>query len=165
MYYKLQDSEGDVKKISFGSNSERLKQDYIDIFEGVKSDVMYTAKYDKNSDTGTTYIGTSEMRRQVALKTQHKASIMEDYYIHGKLLDGTDCKILLEMEASKSFMYKTFYLNCPSLHSLLKFISMPKDILVGIDQFVSLLFAIPVVTNKHGHRFEAYTRLMIMWIW
>ena len=126
---------------------------------------MYTAKYDKNSDTGTTYLGTFEMRRQVELKALHKASIMEDYYIHGKLLDGTACKILLDMEASKSFMYKTFYLNCPSLHSLLKFISMPKDIWVGIDQCVSLLFSIPFVINKNGHRFEAYTRIMIMWIW
>ena len=84
---------------------------------------MYTAKYDKNSDTGTRYLGKFEMRGQGELKAQHKASIMEDYSIHGKLLDGTDCKILLDMEASKSFMYKTFYLNLPPLHSLLKFIS------------------------------------------
>ena len=36
----------------------------------------------------------------------------------GKLLDGTDCKIFLDKGASKSFISKTFYLNCPSLHSL-----------------------------------------------
>ena len=49
-----------------------------------------------------------KMSRQGELKTEHKASIKEYFYIHGKLLDITDCMILLDMGASKSFMYKTF---------------------------------------------------------
>ena len=72
---------------------------------------MYTAKYDEDSDIGTTYLGLSKMRRQDELKAEHEVSITEDCYIHGKLLDGTDCKILLDMGASKPFMSKTFYLN------------------------------------------------------
>ena len=39
----------------------------------------------------------------------------------GKLLDGTECQILLDMGASKSFMSKSYYLCCKSLHSLSKF--------------------------------------------
>ena len=32
----LQDSEREVKEISFNPNSEKLKQDYLDIFKGDK---------------------------------------------------------------------------------------------------------------------------------
>ena len=42
-YKKLQDSEREIKEISFDSSIESLKQDYPDILEGIKSDVMYKA--------------------------------------------------------------------------------------------------------------------------
>ena len=35
-----------------------------------------------------------------------------------KLLDGTECQILLDTGASKSFMSKSHYMFCKSLHSL-----------------------------------------------
>ena len=75
----------------------------------------------------------------------------------GKLQDGTDCKVLLEIGASKSFISKTFYLNCPSLHSLPKFVLRTKNILVDNDQYVGVLFVVPAVIDLLGHRFEAYT--------
>ena len=50
MYKKLEDGETEVKEIIVDQNSERLKQDYLYIFEGVKSDVIYTAKYDVNKE-------------------------------------------------------------------------------------------------------------------
>ena len=93
MYEKLWDGEREVKEISFDPNSERLKHEFPDIFEGVKSDVMYTAKYDENSDIETTYLGSSTMRRQDELIAEHKAPIT-DLYVYSKLLDDTYCKIL-----------------------------------------------------------------------
>ena len=63
------------------------------------------------------------MKRQDELIVEHKAHITEDCYIPSKLLDGIDCKILLDMGANKSFMSKTFYLDCLSLQSLHKFVS------------------------------------------
>ena len=46
---------------------------------------------------------------------------MEQGYTVGKLLDGMECQILLDTGASKSFMSKSHYLHCKSLHSLPKF--------------------------------------------
>ena len=66
------------------------------MFEGVKSDVIYSAKYDENCNIGTTYLGASRMRRQDELKAEHKTPITEDCSIHCKLLDGPGCKILLK---------------------------------------------------------------------
>ena len=72
MYKKLQGSEREIKEISFDSSTESLKQDYLYIFEGVKSNVMYTAQHDENSNAGTTNLGMPNMRRQVELKQNIK---------------------------------------------------------------------------------------------
>ena len=75
----------------------------------------------------------------------------------GKLLDGTECQILLDTGASKSFVSKSYYMCCKSLHSLPKFASKTQRIQVGSSTFVSVLFIIPVIVDIHGHRFEIYT--------
>ena len=104
MYKKLMDSERELKEIWFDSNTGSLKQGYLDIFEGIESDVMYTAQCDKNCDIGTTYLGMPKMTNQDDLKAEHKTPITEDCYMPSKMLGGTDCKILLDMTESKSFM-------------------------------------------------------------
>ena len=57
-------------------------------------------------------------------------------------------------------MSKTFYLNNPSLHSLPRFVWRTKNILVGIGQYVGVLFVIMVAIDLHGHRFEVYTLVL-----
>ena len=70
---------------------------------------------------------------------------------------GTECQILLDTGASKSFMSKSHYLHCKSLNSLPKFASKTKRIQVGNRQFISVLFIIPIIVDMHGHRFEICT--------
>ena len=41
----------------------------------------------------------------------------------GKLLDGTECQVILDTGASKSFMSMSHYLWCKFLYSLPKFAS------------------------------------------
>ena len=74
----------------------------------------------------------------------------------GKLLNGTKCQILFDTGASISFMSKSHYLHCKSLHSLPKFASKTQRIQVGNGQYVSILFVIPIIIDIHGHRFEIY---------
>ena len=81
----------------------------------------------------------------------------EQGYTTGKLLDGTECQILLDTIVSKSFMSKCHYLHCKSLHSLPKFTLRTQRIQVGNGQYVSVLFVIPIIVNVHSHRFEIYT--------
>ena len=75
----------------------------------------------------------------------------------GELPNGTDCHILLDSGATKSFMSKQYYLNNKCLYSLARFISETKCIQVGNGQFVNMLFIIPVIINLHGLLFEIYT--------
>ena len=76
------------------------------------------------------------------------------------MLDGTECQLLLDTGASKSFISKLFYLFCKSLHSLRKFASKTQRFQGGNGQFVSVLFVIPVIIDVHGHRFEIYTLVL-----
>ena len=91
------------------------------------------------------------------IKAEESFPISEQGYTIGKLLDGTECQTLLDTGASKSFMSKSYYICCKSLHSLPKFTSKMQRIQVGSGQFVSVLFIIPVIVNIHRHRFEIYT--------
>ena len=68
-----------------------------------------------------------------------------------------ECQIFLDMGATKSFMSKSYYLQCKTLHALPKFSSNTHRIQVGNGQYVSILFVIPVIIDIHRHRFEMFT--------
>ena len=66
------------------------------------------------------------MTRATKIKAEEIFSILEQGYTVGKLLDGKECQILLDMGASKSYMSEPYYLrcnlyiHCQSLHLKLK---------------------------------------------
>ena len=88
--------------------------------------------------------------------------ISEQGYTVGKLLDGLECQILLDTEASKSFMPKSHYLHCKSLHSLPKFASKTQIIQVGNGQYINVLFIIPIIVHIDGHIFEIYKLVSVI---
>ena len=75
----------------------------------------------------------------------------------GKLLDGIECQILLDTGASKSYISKSHYLRCKSLHSFPKFVFKTQRIQVRNGQYVSVLFIIPIAIDIQSHRFEIFT--------
>ena len=102
----------------------------------------------------TTYLGRVDITRVSKIRA---FPISEQRYTVGELLDGSKCQILLDTRTSKSFMYKSHYLHCKSLHSLLKFISKTQRPQVGNGQFISVLFIKPIIVDIHRHRFVIYT--------
>ena len=72
-------------------------------------------------------------------------------------MDRTECQILLDTGASKSFMSNSYYLHCKALHSLPKFASKTQRIQVGSGQHISALVIVPIIIEIAGHRFEIYT--------
>ena len=108
-------------------------------------------------DLSTTYLGRSDRVKCDKLKAEESFPISEQEYTLGKLLEGTECQLLLDTGARKSFMLKFYYIHCKSLHSLPKFASKMQRIQAGNGQYVGVLFVIPVITNIHRHRFEIYT--------
>ena len=49
---------------------------------------------------------------------EEKFPITSQGFPSGKLLDGTECQILLDMGATKSYMSKSYYLQCKALHAI-----------------------------------------------
>ena len=94
---------------------------------------------------------------QDKIKAEESFPISENGYTLGRLLDGTKCQLLLDTGTSKSFMSKSFYMQCKSLHTLPKFASTTQRIQVGNVQCVSVLFIIPFIVDIHGQMFEIYT--------
>ena len=125
----------------------------------LQSEVISTTRFDENSDLSTRYLCIIDITRASKIKAEETFPISEQGHMIGKLLDGTECQILLDTGASKSFMSKSHYLQCKSLHSLPKFASKMQRIQVGNGQIVSVLFSIPIVIDIHGHRFEIFTLL------
>ena len=112
---------------------------------------------DENSDLSTTYLGRADLIKNSKIKAEESFPLSEQGHTMGKLLDGTECQVLLDTGASKSFMLKSHYLHCKSLHSLPKFALRIQWIQVGNGHFVSVLFVIPIIIDIDGHRFEIYT--------
>ena len=119
--------------------------------------MIYTNRFDENSDLSTTYLGKTTVARDTKIKAEERFPITGQGFTLGKLLDRTGCQILLDTGVTTSYMSKSFYLKCKCLHALPKFTSHTHRIQVGNGQYVGVLFVIPVITDIHGHRFEIYT--------
>ena len=85
---------------------DRSKEEYLDKYEGVKSEIVDTTRFDKNSDLSTTYLWKINMTCNKKLMVEERFPISKSGYTVGKLLDGTECQILFNTGASKSFMSK-----------------------------------------------------------
>ena len=131
----------------------KLQEEYMDIYEGIHSDIISSNRFDENSDISTTYLGRIENKgSQDELKAEESFPISESGYTLGRLLGGTKCQLLLDMGASKYSISKSFYMLYKSLHTLPKFASTIQRIQVGNGQYVSVLFIIPVIVDIHGHK-------------
>ena len=129
--------EKEFTELEFGSTPHKLHEEYLDVYEGIQSEIVNTTRFDENSELSTTYLGKSDKARNDKLRVEELFPISEHGYTLGKLLDGTECQLLLDTGASKSFMSKSFYMRCKSLHSLPKFASKTQRIQVGNGQCVT----------------------------
>ena len=133
-----------------------LKSNFLDTYEGAYAETVSTNRFYETSDLSTTYLEQTKTTRESKIKAEEKLPISGQGYILGKLLVQTECQILLDMGASKSYMSRSFYLRCKSLHALPKFASNKQRIQVGNGQYVGVLFVIPIIVDIHGHRFEIF---------
>ena len=157
MYFQLEDEEREILDFDFGLYPDVTKDRYLDVYEDIYAEMVYSSKFDENSDLSTTYLGKVDMTRNSKIKAEERFPITGLGFASGKLLDGTECQILLDTGATKSYMSKSYYLQCKTLHALPKFSSNTQRIQVGNGQYVSVLFVIPVIIDIHGHRFEIFT--------
>ena len=106
--YKRLNSE-EVLKISLhiGKSPEKLKFDYLDVYEGEYTEVISTDRFDEDTNLSTTYLGQVCMTRDTKVKAEESFPMTARGYTKGQLLDGTDCEILIDTDMSKSYMSKS----------------------------------------------------------
>ena len=143
--------------MNFGRRPEKLKSDYLDVYKGVYAEVISTDRFDEDINLSTTYLGQVDMARSTEVKAEESFPITARGYTRGQLLDGTECEILIDTSVSKSYMSKSYFLQCENLHAMPKFTSTTKRIQVGNGQYVGVLFVIPVIIIIQKHRFEIFT--------
>ena len=97
------------------------------------------------------------MTGETKIRAEEKFPITRQGFTSGKILDETECQILLDTGTTKSYISKSHYLICKCLYVLPKFASNTQRIQVGNGQYDGVLFVIPVIIDIHRHRFEIFT--------
>ena len=46
----------EFKEIDFGTVPQNLQEEYLDMYEGIQSDIVSSSRFDENSDISTTYL-------------------------------------------------------------------------------------------------------------
>ena len=110
LYFQLKDKERDTLDIDFGLYPDITKARYLDVYEDIYAEMVYSSKFDKNFDLSTTYLGKADMTRNSKIKAEDGFPITGQGFASAKLLDGTECQILLDTGATKSYMSKSYYL-------------------------------------------------------
>ena len=89
---------------------DKIKDVYFDKYNGIYAEISQATRFDESIDLRTTYIGKTDMTRDMIIKAEEKFPISGQGYTHGKLLDNTECNILIDTGASKSYMSKSYYM-------------------------------------------------------
>ena len=143
--------------VNFGGSPDKLKSEYLDVYEGVYAEIVSSDRFNEDPNLSTTYLEQSDMTRTMEVKAEENFPITSHGYTPGKLIDSTECDILVDTGASKSYMSKSYFMRCKSLHSLPKFTSTTTRIQVGNGQYVGVLFIIPVIMTIQNHGFKIFT--------
>ena len=99
----------------------KVRDEYFDKYDGIYAEISQATRFDESIDLSTTYLGKTDMTMDMKIKAEEKFPISGQRYTHGKLLDNTESSILIDTGASKSYMSKSYYMQCKSLHALPKF--------------------------------------------
>ena len=61
--------------VNFGSSPNRLKAEYLDVYEGVYAKVISTDRFDEDMDLITTYLGQLDITRNTEVKVEENFPI------------------------------------------------------------------------------------------
>ena len=96
----------------------------------VQSTLSISTHFEETSDVSTTFMGKfCPTGRNFEFENQ--IFVSGSCTLQGVLMDKTPMKVLFDMGVSKSYMDKSFYIANTSLHTLPKFSTTGKGIIVG----------------------------------
>ena len=79
-------------------------------YDGIKAEISQVTSFDKSTDLSTIYLEKTDVTRDQAIKAEERFPISGQGYTNGKLLDQTECSILIDTDAGKLYMSKSYYM-------------------------------------------------------
>ena len=70
LYKSLNNEQTTKTNLNFGNGPENLKAEYLDVYEGIYTEVISTDKSDEDTHISTTYLGQVDMARDTEVKTE-----------------------------------------------------------------------------------------------
>ena len=74
-------------EVSLVDTSDQLTEEYLDRYEGVKSEILNTTRCDENSDLSTTYLGKTNMVRDLKMVAEER----KGFYCQNKGIQQARC--------------------------------------------------------------------------
>ena len=70
LYRELQEKDILNTDVNFGGSPDRLKAEYLDVYEGIYAEIVSSDRFDKDTDLSTTYPGQIDMTRDMEVKAE-----------------------------------------------------------------------------------------------
>ena len=116
MYNGLKADKDLIPHIIFGE--DRIRDTYLDKYDDVQAEISQVTRFDESTGLSTKYLGKTDETRECVIKAEEGCPISGQGYTNCKLLDQTECSILIDTGASNTYMSKSYYMRCKSLHAL-----------------------------------------------
>ena len=75
LYQELKGKEILMVDVDFGNSQEKLKSEYLDVYEGVYAEIVSTNWFHENSDLSMTYLGQVNMTRDTGVRAEERFPI------------------------------------------------------------------------------------------
>ena len=75
LYLQLKEEPLLSLDIDFGLYPDNTKARYLDVYEDIYAEMVYSSKFDENSDLSTTYLGKADMTRNSKIKAKERFPI------------------------------------------------------------------------------------------
>ena len=108
LYNSLKNDEDLTSYVIF--EGDRVRDVHFDKYDGIYAEISQATRFDESTDLSTTYLEKTDMTRGKIIKAEVKFPISGQGYMHGELLDNTECSIQIDTGASKSYMSKSYYM-------------------------------------------------------
>ena len=69
--------ERDILELDFCPTPDILREEYLDVYEGIQSEILNTTRFDENSDLSTTYLGKVDRSKNSKIKTEKSFALSE----------------------------------------------------------------------------------------
>ena len=107
IYDKSREEERQVLDLDFGNSPEKLRGDYLYMYEGIQSEVTSTTRFDDNSDLSTTYLDRIDITRESKIKPEKKIPISEQMVYNRKIIKWNRMSYTIEIQEPANH-------SCPS---------------------------------------------------